>query len=416
MKRIFTLFLLFTTCYIFAQEKQEEKKQIIQFSGHIKYEAYFDTYESVYSREGNIYLYPKAENLDKNGIDLNKYNQLNMLSAQSRLRAKINGPEAFGAKVNGMVEVDFLGKAASTSKGDAIDLTQTPRIRHMFMSLSWEKTQLIMGQTWHPIFVTECFPTVLGMGAALPFNPLSRAPQIQLKYKLTENIVIAGAALSHLDFASSGPATAQKYSAVPDFHASIKYLSDNISGGIIGGYKILKPRLVTSDTIQTTKTIGSYDVQGFIKVSAGNLTFKALGIYGQNLSSYVMIGGYGASQDPTSVDDYNYSNINTMAVWGEVSYKLNAAEFGLFAGYSANVGSSESNYYSLSKYTRSADIDNILRISPRFSYTMGKVQLGLEYMMTSATYMTLENDKYKAVTTADAVTNNRLYFSASYTF
>lgn len=421
MKNIYLLILaVILSGSVNAQEKVKEEKKdpVVSFSGHIRYEAFYDSYAAVYTREGDIYLYPQRANINASGDDINDYSQLNMLSAQSRLRAKINGPEAFGAKVSGLVEVDFLGRAGAPTDaaGNKIEFTQGPRIRHMMMSLKWEKANLIMGQHWHPIFATECFPSVLSMGAALPFNPLNRAPQIKLVYNLTDALVVEGAALSHLDMASKGPATAQKYAVTPDFHFSLKYKTKSFAAGVIGGYKVLKPRLTTASGNVTEQTIGSYDFSGFAKINAGDLTVKAYGIYGENLSSYVMIGGYGAAEDITTVDDYTYSNINTMSVWGEVSYKLGMVNVGLFGGYSANLGTSEDNYYELG-YTRSGSIDNILRISPRAAVTSGKVTLGLEYMMTSAVYVDRATaGVYDVTSTDDAVSNNRIYFMAQYKF
>jgi len=400
-------FFCFSIVTIAQENKSEPKEPIVKFSGYITYEAFMDTYESVTSREGDIYLYPVRQALNSKGDDIKAYNQLNMISAQSRVRAKVNGPEAFGAKVNGTLEFDFLGK------GD--DYTQMPRIRHMFMSLNWEKTQLTLGQTWHPVFVTECFPQVISMGAALPFNPFNRSPQIKLSYKLSDNLYLVGAALSHLDHKSKGPALAQNNAVVPDFHGQFKYVSANFNAGLVAGYKMLKPRNMLADSTLTSETVGSFDVAAFAKIKVNDLTFKLYGIYGQNTSAYTMIGGYGAAHDPTTVADYAYSNINTMAVWSELMYESGAMGYGLFAGYSANLGTSTTDYYNLD-YTRGGNIDNIIRVSPRATYTSGKVIFGLEYMLTTATYMDLVPGKYEAKVTDDAVMNHRIYFSAKYTF
>jgi hypothetical protein len=415
MRKIYFVTLLLALAIVgnAQNEKTEKKKEpVVKFSGHIRYEAYFDTYESVYTRDGNIYLFPKRVNFDAQNNDINQHNQLNMLAAQSRVRAKINGPDAFGAKISGMIEVDFLGKMG----GPVVDFVQTPRIRHMFVKMNWDKLQMIFGQTWHPVFVTECFPSVLGMGAAIPFNPLNRSPQIKATYKLNDNLKVEGALLSYVDFMGAGPRTAQQNAVMPDFHGSFKYINDNLAAGIVGGYRLLKPRLTTVNNIITDKTVGSYDVAGFVKVKVSGFTIKAYGIYGQNLSPYVVFGGYGADANPTVVDDYGYSNINSMSVWGEVSYKLNSMNFGLFAGYAANLDAS-GDYYELTSYSFGGNIDNALRISPRASYTSGKLTFGLEYMMTSATYFDLAgNGKYEAAATDDAVSNNRFYFSATYKF
>ncbi|MDA3891836.1 MAG: hypothetical protein PF517_09255 [Salinivirgaceae bacterium] len=317
MRKIYFFILtILLSSAAFAQDDTAEKKEpIVKLSGHIRYEGYFDTYESVTSRDGNFYLYPVSAVENSNGEDIKAYNQFDMMSAQSRLRAKINGPEAFGAKINGTAEIDFFGKAEG--------FEQMPRIRHMFMNLSWEKASLTLGQTWHPIFVTECFPQVLSMGAAIPFNPLNRAPQIKYTYKLSNNIQFVAAALSYKDHNSKGPARSQERAVIPDIHFQLKYASENFYTGIVAGYKTFKPRTILADSTITEKKAGSFDAAAYAKIKVSNLTFKVYGIYGENTSPYVMIGGYGAASDPTDPNnpDYDYSNIQTMSFWSELMYK-----------------------------------------------------------------------------------------------
>ncbi|HAM98345.1 MAG TPA: hypothetical protein DCQ26_07010 [Marinilabiliales bacterium] len=419
MKKLYPLFMVLLFHGIaYSQENQEEKKEpLIKFSGHIRFESYFDSYESTSTRNGDVYIFPNRQKLDVNGNDINEHGQFTMISSESKFRARLSGPDAFGAKVSGLAEVDFLGKAFTTKSGDVVDFTQTPVLRHMFMNLDWGKTQLLMGQYWHPVFLPECYPEVLSFGSALPFNPLNRSAQIKASYKITDAVEIAVAALSHYDFVSKGPIDAQKNAVMPDLHGSLKYKTDLFTAGIVAGYKLLKPRLTTVDKIITNETIGSFDVVGFGKIKMDNLTLKLYGMYGQNLTSYVMLGGYGASQDSALVDDFSYSNINTLAIWGEGIYKLDALTFGLFGGYTSNLGASTNEYYDYG-YTLGGNIESMYRISPRVSYTSGKIELGLEYMLTSAVYMDLNttDHKYEALTTDDAVSNHRLQFSARYTF
>jgi hypothetical protein len=96
--------------------------------------------------------------------------------------------------------------------------------------------------------------------------------------------------------------------------------------------------------------------------------------------------------------------------------------YGLFFGYQANLGSSEENFFLLvdkdnkPTHTRSANIDNILRVSPRISFTSGKLMFGIEYMMTTATYGSLKADTYEFDTESDPTMNNRIHISAKYTF
>ena len=99
--------LLFTLKFnVSAQE--EEKKFGISFSGFVKNDFFFDSRQTEAPREGHFLLWPLAEVLDADGADINARNNFNFLAIQSRLTGVITGPDAFGAKVNGMAEIDFL--------------------------------------------------------------------------------------------------------------------------------------------------------------------------------------------------------------------------------------------------------------------------------------------------------------------
>ena len=419
MKKLLQLFLGILILIPFLSFSQEnEQKPKITLSGYVRYELILDTYESVDTRDGEVYLYPLPEKLDGKDVDLNKNINLNMLGLQTRPKITASGMTAFGADVVGVIEGDFLGTGQ--------DFSRMLRLRHGFFSLNWTESELLMGHTWHPMFVTECFPATVSMGAGVPFHVLNRAPQIRYTAKFG-NASLMGALLIHGYHKSTGPAEAQRQSGLPDAQIQFKYKTEKFFTSITAGYKFLKPRLVT-DTfkVSTDKTVGSYNVGANMKFSLNPITIKVEGIYGQNLTHFTMIGGYGAAQDPTNVDDYSYSNINTVSVWSDISYSNSKIEAAIFAGYSSNLSASD-DYYSLKvkeegvvvqSYTRSENIKSIYRISPRLIIKSGKVDFGIEYMLTGAVYGTLDTKgpKYKFEDTEDATINNRLIFSARYSF
>lgn len=408
MKKNLRLFFVIFLIPLIAISQEEEKKLNIGFSGYVGYEMYFDTYNSVQTRDGEIYLYPKAEDLDINGDDLNKNFQTQMLSLQSRARLTASGIEAFGAKASGVIEGDFLG----TDQNYARML----RLRHAFIKMDWTKSQLIMGQTWHPMFVTDCFPSVFAFGAGLPFQPLNRAPQIRYTFIPNSHISFMGALISHGYHKSSGPADAQRNSGIPEIQFQFKFKNDNFLVGFTSGYKFLTPRLETNLGEKTNETIGSFNFQVFSKIVTSPIIVKLEGIYGQNLSHLVMIGGYGANEDPVLIDDYSYTNINTMSFWTEVQTNFKKVNGGIFFGYSSNLNAS-GDYYSLS-YARGENIDYIFRVSPRVQFTSGKVTFTLEHMMTGAAYGTLDavNAEYKFTDTESPTINHRILLGARYKF
>lgn len=414
MKQIYLgLLLVMFSSILFGQEAKTEKKEpFAKFSGYIVYRAFIDTYDSYDAREGNIYLFPKQESLDVNGDDINKFTQFEGLALDTRVRVSINGPNAFGAKVSGLIEADWMGTSNS--------YTRMPRLRHAFVKLSWEKVNVLAGQYWHPVFTPECFPKTISFGAALPFNPLNRSPQARVSLIPVERLhfLLAISSYGYHNF-SGTDIEAQRNSGIPDFHGQIMFKSDIFTIGAVAGVKTLKPRLVTDAGVKTGEKLHSVDVKGFISVKVSKLVFNTAFMIGENLSPYVMIGGYGATTpidntDPNYVDDFDYVNLKSMSVWGDFDLNLHPIKIGLFYGYSANLGASK-EYYSISS-ARAEGVKNIMRLSPRVTYTSGKVSLALEYMLSTAVYGNTWNEKHKVTNSDDMVANNRVQLAVKYVF
>lgn len=415
MRKLLLLFLsiIFLPGILISQET--EQKTSLTLSGYVRYEAFFDTYESADTRDGEVYLYPLPENLDINGDDINKNFKLNMLGLQARTRLTAVGPNAFGAKVTGVIEGDFLGVSQADSR--------MLRLRHGFLNLKWEKADLLMGHTWHPMFVPECFPATISFGAGVPFHALNRAPQVRYTAKLGKTMSVMGALLIHGYHKNVAPTDdavaqdAQRNSGLPDTQVQLKFKTEKVFASFTAGYKFLTPRLSTTDTVITNETIGSFNIAANTKLSLGPVTIKVEGIYGQNLTHFVMIGGYGATDDPDLVDDYSYTNINTMSVWSDVAFNTDRIEIAVFGGYSSNL-EANGDYYSLKGYTRGENIESIFRVSPRIVVKSEKVDFGLEYMITGATYGTLDsvNPEYSFTDTQSPTINQRMIFSARYKF
>ena len=125
-------------------KKEKEKKFGIKFSGFVRNDVIYNTRQVVSARgESNVLLAPKPISLDKEGNDENGTANFNIASFTTRLRGKITGPDAFGAKTSGMIEMDFIGP-----NGNA---PFSLRMRHAFVKLTWESSSLLTGQYWHPI-------------------------------------------------------------------------------------------------------------------------------------------------------------------------------------------------------------------------------------------------------------------------
>ncbi|MCD4696911.1 MAG: hypothetical protein K8S16_11805, partial [Bacteroidales bacterium] len=158
MKKIL---IILTAILPFLGNAQDDKKFGIKFSGFVKSDIFYDSRQTVDIREGHFLLYPKNEYLDENGKDINAVSKFNILAIQTRLKGVITGPDAFGAKTSGLIEGAFFGNIGTDINGF--------RLRHAFVKLSWEKTELLVGQFWHPMFVTSCFPGTVSFNTGVPF-------------------------------------------------------------------------------------------------------------------------------------------------------------------------------------------------------------------------------------------------------
>src|SRR5210317_363244 len=221
MKKSLVLFTLLAT-WTLISVAQDAPSFGIQFSGFVKTDMFWDSRQTVDAREGHFLLYPANERLDENGDDINAKASFTMLSIQTRLRGTITGPDALGAKTMGVIEGAFFGQTNSDINGF--------RLRHAFVKLSWTKTSLLVGQYWHPNFVTYCFPGTVSFNTGVPFVPFTRNPQIRITQKLGKFNLIA-TALSQADFLSTGPDGANaKYlrnTAMPAFNLRFEYRNIN---------------------------------------------------------------------------------------------------------------------------------------------------------------------------------------------
>ncbi len=406
----------------------------IKYYGFVSYEAYVDTYNSVITRDGELYLYPNKPSYDSERNDMNKNLQTNMLALQSRIGSKISGPEALGTKTNGVIEADFYGTAE--------EYKNMLRIRHAYMTLKWEKTSILMGMYWHPLFTPECYPLVIGFGAAVPYNPLNRSPQIRVDHFITSNLKLVAAALEHSQgyHHSVGPEFSQRNASIPDIQVQLHYKTDNILVGIGGGYHQLEPRPAvftlegnTRKKIVNEEKLHAFNAIVFSNIILGNLNIKAKSLVGQNLTYNVMLGGYGRIWEDMQADsikgdtifvgnpNFRFTGLWTHANWVEVGYKVTEhLAVGFLAGISGNLGAtqritkpSKGQYF----YDRNADIAYMFRLAPRVSYIVNNLQFALEYFYDQANYAK-EFDAYYRPKIKDLETgvNHRILFSAKYFF
>ncbi|TLX73905.1 hypothetical protein E9993_13935 [Labilibacter sediminis] len=417
MKKLVLSLLLIASIAIQAQES--EKKIKIKTYGFVGFDAFVDTRLSVTARHNHVYLYPKKPNYDKNGVDMNDRSKFDFGAGNSRLGFAISGPDAFGATTSAKIEGDFLGNGSGND--------YLLRLRHAFLKLQWEKSSLLAGQTWHPFFVTENFPSTVNFVCGAPIHPLSRAPQLKYTYQPNADLSLSIIALSQGDFKNTG-ALEQVEMATPEMNVQLKYGSPKTFFlAATFGVKTQQPVTMDADSIYTNKNVTSLQANLSARYTFPALTIKAEGIYGGSMTNMVMIGGIARKTEGGEPINAEYTPIRTSSIWTDIHTNGKKVRFGVFGGVTHNLGTSDESTVVLIKddegnilidetgYTRGSDIAYVYAIAPRVTFTSGKVKIGLEWMMTSAAYGEDIDENSKPIDTTE-YTNNRITLGMRYNF
>lgn len=420
-----------------AQEAQPEYG--IKFGGFVKFDAFNDSRQVVAARDDMFLFYPAARQQTRtapvaitdptardiylfgNSEDLNARGQTGMTVVQSRLTGKITGPDAFGAKVSGLIELDFFGHTNAT--------TNMTRMRHAWVNLDWGTVAFRAGQDWHPLFLQGgVFPGTLQFNPLAPIHPFGRAPQMAFTFKPVDGLRLSLYALEQSYHADADPnntngagnpsGKALRNAKRPELAVQGDY---TIGGFTIGGTydnKIIIPRDNTNPTIAGSiphTTVGTNENEvrsqiysAYMQFKTGDLKIKASTTWGDNWFALLGIGGYAMKESvieanlaalgvpPADVTAYQaltkrqFSQTKSQAYWGEVSYGKDL-EFGIVGGRTINKGAADEVKTTAVAGRNAMDLKEVITIAPRIKLTSGKTMFGLEYIYSEARYK--EDDK-----------------------
>jgi len=403
-----SLLLLLISIPTFSSAQTNSK---IKFYGFVSNEFFYNSRQNVEATDGLIHLFPKPIELATADMDKNDVPQAEMLSVHTRVGIDINGDSIMGAKSSGKIEADFAG--ASTT-------FFMLRIRQAYLKLNWKKSELLIGQTWHPFF-GSVMPTIPSSNAGAPFQPFNRSPQLRLKYNLSTSLTVTASALYQMQYASQGPLTStttgasnvfQKNAMIPEIFIGSELKTSHWTSGIGASVKTLKP---------STKSITSASAVAYTQFAKSAFQLKAKAIYGQNLSEHLMMGGYGVVYESDSTSINGYANINTASGWVNATYGKKV-QLGMLLGWSQNLGTdSELTLAKGKKLTaygygiyNQLMVNRLYRIAPHISYNLSNFKLGAEFDYTVAQYGTLQSNG--KVIDPSEVNNKRILLSMSYLF
>lgn len=396
MKQKHCLLIVFLMC-AWSGFAQDQAAFGIKFSGWARTDIFYDSRQSAILREGHFMLYPENVLKDANGDDINAKGSFNILSICSRLKGTITAPDVLGAKTTGIIEGEFFGMSESDVNGF--------RLRHAFLKLSWPKSEVVIGQFWSPMFNHEAYPGTISFNTGSPFQPFTRNPQIRYTHNINAFRLIA-TAYTQRDFTSMGPdpkdptksissSVFLRNSGKPDLNFQLQYRLPGTEHFIGAGidHKSVMPELYTtgkSGKYKTTKEVPALTYFAYLRVNTKPVNIKVYSMMGEDNADLTMLGGYASNGITDSVTGArDWENIRTASVWADVQTNNQKCRFGLFMGYTKNLGAAI-DLKNPVFFSRGANIDYVYRIAPRATYISGKFELSFELENTVAAYGTIK--------------------------
>lgn len=404
------LFLLGFGLLFLLPSVAQKKNFTYKFYGFVRGDLFYNSRANMAPVDGNFYLFPLDKIPDTDGKDLNATPNGSFYTFTSRLGVDLTGPMIGKARSSAKVEMDFGGFSASTTM---------LRLRQAYVALDWGKSNITVGQTWHPLFGSVC-PDILNLCTGAPFQPFNRSPLIRYQYS-TGNIKLTGAAIWQLQYMSNGPKGMSedyiKNSCVPELYAGADFSSP---AGLLVGAGIhmisLKPR--TSSTwnekiYKVNERMTALSGEAHLKYTGRNFMLAAKSLLASCLDHTALIGGYGISSVDPVTGEQEYTPFRHSTSWVNFTYGKKW-KYGLFLGYTKNLGTGK-ELVSPTVYGTGLNIDQLVTANVNFSYNLPHWQIGFEYSPATAYYGFLNAANGKVENT-HAVTNHRILGLVMYYF
>ncbi|WP_126651165.1 DcaP family trimeric outer membrane transporter [Chryseobacterium aureum] len=400
-------------------KSRHEKLVNLDFYGFIRNDAFYDTRQNIGAGENLVTLYPKDKLPDIYGKDINNVPKFHMLSVLSRVGINAKGPEVLGAKTSAILEAEFFG---STEAG-----INELRLRHAYVTFDWDKTQLGIGQYWHPMVILECLPNVVNYGTGAPIFALNRNPQIRLTQKVGSKFKVIAAINSQRDFTPN--TSPYRDSGLPSSHLQLQYKSQKLVAGIAGQYEVLKPQLSSgTPPVVNDSRLESFTTMAYARIVTKPLTISTSVMMSQNAASMVMLGGfvgYSASKEPDI-----FHTMNTRSAWIDFQQTTDKkVSFGLFGGIVKNMGTRETvqgrtaNAYgvtaswgAVSATSGGRSVDHLWRVVPRVDWSLSKaIKLRFEVENTVAVWGDAQSSG-RGIGNEYTAVNNRFHLATFFMF
>ena len=410
-----------------AEISAQKKGFDYKFYGQIRTDLFYNTRSNSETVDGLFYMYPLREEKDPAGNDLNDEPNGSFYTLYTRLGIDVSGPKLGKAKTSAKVEVDFRGSGTTYSLF---------RIRHAYFNLDWGKSDLLVGQTWHPLY-GDVAPEILNLNMGAPYQPFRRAPQIRYRYTV-KSFAFTAAAIWQSQYLSVGPksdnvgetATQKsqnfiKKSCVPEFYLGVDYKKEGLLMGVGGHVSSITPRTrsVAEDgkTYHVSERVTGLSGEAHVKYTRENWLFAAKSVLGTNLTQTSTVGGYGITAISATTGEQTYAPLRVSSTWVNVAYGK-VWRPALFFGYLKNLGTSEDlldmgdgQNVLYGRIGTGTDLDQLLTGSAELTYNRPNWKLGVEYSLCNAWYGNTFTPKAKAIET-ESVMNHRVVLTALFQF
>lgn len=401
------LSLILFNMYSFAQKENLSYK----FYGFVRGDLFYNTRANMAPVDGNFYLFPLDKLPDANGKDINATPNGSFYSFTTRLGLDMTGPMIGNVRSSAKIETDFGGFSGSTTM---------IRIRQAYVALDWTHSQVLIGQTWHPLF-GSVMPEILNLCTGAPFQPFNRSPQIRYQYK-KDKLRLSAAALWQLQYLSSGPKGMSedyiKNGGIPELTAGVDFTPGKqwlVGAGV--HFISLKPRTsstLNDKTYKVNERMSTYSYEAHGRYSDGKLSVAAKTIIASSLDHTAMIGGYGVSLVNETTGEQEYTPFRHSTSWLNITYGKKWKP-GLFVGYTKNLGTDDPLTSEVNVYGLGLTIDQLFTVKTALSYNLPNWQIGFEYCPATAWYGTICHQSGKVVN-SHAVTNHRFVGVMMYYF
>ncbi len=369
--------------------------------GFVNFDHMYDTRQVVASREGHDLLWPKPQQLDPNGHDINDVAQLSMIPLYTLVTVRADGPNLTeGVENYALFEADFRG--TNTENASLF------RLRRAYADFDWGQTALRVGKAWHPLYVPGCVPRLVTYDDGEPPDAQVRTPQIRLTHRFSreetmpQHEVICAAASHTQGSLMLGPKADGKSgtrestdfirrSLVPNLHLEYRQWWGEHFFGVSGDYVRTIARLQTELGFKEDESLDSTLISGYAALNFPRWSVRMKWLYTENATAYDLPNGFAvATRDPdTGVQ--TYENLRAFGYWIDMQMMSDRQlRPGVFAGIHKSLGTKKTvtrdKSDQLILFSQEPNLDTLAKVAARARWVQDPIEIGAEVEVSHAAF------------------------------